>query len=204
MRASATAVALIIGIIGGGAYGTLTSTGPVPVDGARVVGAEQVRSNPSGVRWGEPSLAKWARTRFSSAGLVLPPVRISIHATKEPCNGNTGLSIHGGSVESVELCPAPDAGEVVAKRAVLHELAHVWARSALTDEQREAFAAYRNCPSWSGGRWAERGSEHAAEIIAWTLMDRELTMITIPDHEPGQLAEAYRFLTGMEPPFRQG
>ena len=204
MKSSATAVVLILGIIGGGSIGLGTMRANVAVQGetsttASVDRARQERSRPDSE---EQVLEEWALERFAMAGLALPSVQVTIHATKEPCGGNTGISVRGGPVAHVELCPARDAPDVVAKRAILHELAHVWAATALTDDQKCAFSRQRGCAAWAEGPWENRACEHAAEVIAWALMDRDLIVVMIPDHEPEKLAEAYRSLTGSEPVLR--
>ena len=48
--------------------------------------------------------------------------------------------------------------------------------------------------------WEERGAEHAAEVVAWALMHRELHMETVADVAPATLAELYVVLTGTTPP----
>jgi hypothetical protein len=147
-------------------------------------------------------LAAWALDRFVTAGLILPDVAIERYDTKEPCGGNTAVAIHGGVRPRVALCVSVGAPDVAVKRALLHELGHVWTDETLSERDRAAFAEHRGCASWADGPWQGRASEHAAEIIAWALMDRELSMITIPDHEPEQLAAGFRVLTGSEPGFR--
>lgn len=205
MTAPATAIALILCLVGGGSVGG----GTVDRGGATVeptVPAEHVvvsRAETPGSSYERGSVEEWAMERFDEAGLDLPAVRISRHADKDPCNGNTALAVHAAGVARVEVCLADGAPDVIVRKALLHELAHVWARTALSDDQRDAFSLLRGCPAWANGPWEERGSEHAAEVVAWALMDRELLMVMISDHEPEQLAEAYRFLTGTDPGFRQ-
>jgi len=203
MKASATAFVLALGMIGGGlAVGSVRTTVPMQENATISVPAEQLGQPRQQLRAEERDLKAWALERFALAGLELPPVSITIHATKVPCGGNTGISVRGGSVARVELCPERDAPDVVAKRAILHELAHVWAATALTDDQKQAFSSQRGCAAWGEGSWENRGSEHAAEIIAWALMDRDLIVVMIPDHELEQLVAAYHLLTGSEPVLR--
>ena len=45
-----------------------------------------------------------------------------------------------------------------------------------------------------------QGSEQAAEIIAWALMDKELVMVTMNNADPETLARAYQVLTSTPPP----
>lgn len=56
-------------------------------------------------------------------------------------------------------------------------------------------------PSWTISHefeWSEQGSEHAAEIIAWALIDQEV-QLTIGNAGPEALAQAYAQLTGSIP-----
>jgi hypothetical protein len=48
--------------------------------------------------------------------------------------------------------------------------------------------------------WAEQGQEHAAEILAWGLMDEEISMTSIGESDPAQLVVAYQILTSSEMP----
>lgn len=152
-----------------------------------------------------PAEAGWAVDRFAAAGLELPPVAFEFHrGDRTPCAGNTAVAAHGGAVDTVIVCADAGAADVVVRRALLHELAHVWAHRALTEETRAAFVSARGTSSWSEAEtpWSERGSEQAAEIITWALMDRELSMVTLADHDPEGLAAGYRLLTGRVPPPR--
>lgn len=149
----------------------------------------------------EVDLAMWARTRYELAGLPLPSVAVEFPAHADTCGGNTGVAVHGGRKPRIVLCTS-GVPETAVKKALLHELAHVWAHASLEPDIRQAFMRQRGLDAWANGPWVERGSEHAAEIIAWGLMDRELVMLTLPDHDPANLATGYRLLTGYAPPTR--
>jgi hypothetical protein len=47
--------------------------------------------------------------------------------------------------------------------------------------------------------WEERGFEHAAEVLAWGLMDEDLFLTSIGETDIRQLAEAFELLTGRTP-----
>jgi len=147
------------------------------------------------------TIADWARDRYERADLSLPSVVVEFSADPGACGGNTGIAVHGGDTPRIVMCTT-DAAEVVVKRTLLHELAHVWVDASVDTETRDAFLELRGLDVWAEGPWVGRGSEHAAEIITWALMDRELTMLTLPDHEPQGLAAGYEVLTGSEVPGR--
>ncbi len=153
-------------------------------------------------------LVDWARTRFEDAGLELPEVDIQFHSNIMVCNGRVGI-YHANS-DLIVMCR-------VDKMSMLHELAHVWARSGLTDGDRSKFVALRGLSTWNDHSlaWAQRGTEHAAEIVTWALMDRNMLipstianagasqrtwrLPTIGNSDPDQLAAAYELLTGYIP-----
>ena len=144
-------------------------------------------------------LAEWAHRRFASAGLHLPAVVVEFPTDPDRCGGNMGIAVHGEDRPRIVIC-ADGASDTVVKRTLLHELAHVWADTQLDETTVARFLEFRDLEAWAEGRWGDRGSEHAAEIVTWALMDRELTMLTLEDHDPAGLAEGYRVLTGHEVP----
>jgi hypothetical protein len=105
------------------------------------------------------------------------------------------------------------------KRTMLHELAHAWANMSLTPGEKEAFSSLRGV-RWNdhSDSWQERGTEHAAEIIAWALADErysvrwatteagvsvsEFRLLTIENSDVEALHQGFVLLTGMEPMFR--
>ena len=92
--------------------------------------------------------------------------------------------------------------ELVLKRTMLHEIAHIWATDALDQATRASFLTLRGLETWSSRDvpWHARGSEQAAEVITWALMDRELLMVTLADRDPAGLAAGYELLTGTTVP----
>lgn len=150
------------------------------------------------------SVEAWARCRFETAGLELPSVEVRVSEDLDDCRGHHGLAFNGGEEPLVVLCIAADAPPVLWKKTILHELGHVWSHANVSLQERDAFVAGRGCQSWNDPEtaWEHRGSEHAAEVIAWALMDRELRMITLRDRDPADLGVAFQFLTGIRPPAR--
>jgi len=149
----------------------------------------------------EIAVASWARGRFADAGLDLPTIDVEVGEDRDDCGGNTAIAVHTTSTPRIVLCMSSTASNVVEKRTVLHEMAHIWARAHVDSATRDAFIAMRGVPSWDDEpRWDLRGSEHAAEIITWALMDGEIQLLTLAEHDPTSLAAGYELLTGSLPP----
>jgi len=152
----------------------------------------------------DAALVEWALTRFDRAGLVLPPLVISFHDDRTGCDGNFGL-YRSGAPAQVDICGFNWHRFVVtAKKTLLHELAHAWTGHALTETARDEFVDLRGLDTWGDDEfpWEEQGSEQAAEIIAWGLMDDDLDLTRLKDASPPALSEAYRYLTGSLPALR--
>lgn len=160
----------------------------------------------------QQELIDGARDRFRRAGLVPPAVDIYFHPDLEACHGRVGL--YYSASDSLHMCRDDE-------RTMLHELAHAWTDENLTAADQAAFAEFRGLEAWNDHdhEWADRGTEHAAETIAWALMDDNMLvptagpaedgstrtvwrLLTIDDSEPDQLVAAYVFLTGHTPAYR--
>jgi hypothetical protein len=142
------------------------------------------------------AIAADALERFANHGLDLPPgLEIRFHADLEACGGHMGLATHGGSFERIDLCCTNEF-------TLMHELAHAWAEHTLTEAQRRAFLEERGLQSWRDGvPWEERGTEHAAQIVAWGLGDRPIRLMKTPDSGFDRLASGFSLLTGHLPLF---
>lgn len=105
-------------------------------------------------------LLDWAKNRFRRAGLKFPEVDIRFHPDLVACDGH--VEFFNGTTESLHMCR-------IDKKSILHELAHAWTHSNLTDRQRSEFTALRGLEAWNDHNleWSERATEHAAETIAW-------------------------------------
>ncbi len=137
-------------------------------------------------------LAAWALVRFDQAGLDLPPVEIHLHRTDDQCGGHRG-TFNPGRMR-IDVC-------VEAPGVILHELAHAWAHHDLDEATRDAYVAFRGLESWNDPDtpWLRRGSEDAADTVAWALQAPPLSGF-IPDGLISQNHEAYRLLTGSTAP----
>jgi hypothetical protein len=150
----------------------------------------------------DAALTAWALARFERAGLQLPPLAIAFHDDKAPCKGRYGL-YESGTRGHVDICAFNrNRFLMFPKKTILHELGHAWAHHALTDETRQRFLEFRELEAWRSQStpWEDQGTEHAAEIIAWALMDQEIPLTAIGDSDPLVLARAYELLTSTQPP----
>ena len=150
----------------------------------------------------DAALTEWALARFERAGLQLPPLAIAFHDDKKPCDGQPGL-FRSSTPTQIDICGFNrNRFLVTPKKTILHELGHAWAQLNLTNDIRERFLHLRGLDTWADEKtpWEEKVSEHAAEVIAWALIDQELLMTTIRNADPETLAQAYELLTSTEPP----
>ena len=101
----------------------------------------------------------------------------------------------------VHLCAPGPVDSRPARLTTLHELAHAWAESQLTTDERAAFLELRGLDVWddAGIPRHERGMEHAAEVVSWGLMDEPIPIIRIYDAEPADLSIAFDVLVGRPP-----
>ena len=160
----------------------------------------------------QEELVEFGLTRFADQGLVLPDLRVEFRSGPSDCGGHRGYYIV--ETQTVTMCNLD-------KQTMLHELAHVWAYSNLSAEEMDAFVRFRGLESWNDPTepWESRGTEQAAEIIAWALMDRPITvrltvetddrvvrpvfrLFKITNSTAEDLYRGFVELTGMEPKFR--
>jgi hypothetical protein len=144
---------------------------------------------------GDPAqqeLARWAVARFDRAGLDPPSVEIRFHGDASGCGGHLGYAKDGG----VDVCTV--LVNEMARRNLLHEMAHLWIDQNVSQADRDRFLQLRGVQAWnrSTDPWEERGYEQGAEIMAWALGTRVLTA-QIPDNDPVQLGAAFELLTGV-------
>ncbi len=143
-------------------------------------------------------VVEWAADLYEEAELELPPLRFEHHPDdRERCGGWMGVHQSDGDRSVIGLCVAEPTPQV--EWLVLHEIAHAWTTLSLTDERREAFRELRGWEGWRTEEWHESGSEQAAEILAWGLIDRAVGVVTITDTSCDALDAGYRTLTGRAP-----
>jgi hypothetical protein len=184
-------VLLGLGIFVGGLVGLFS-------DAAAPTASDEVVSDGSRFRDdSDVALTEWALGQFEQAGLELPKVSIAFHDEKAPCQGQNGY-FHPGDPHRIDICGFNwDRFLVTPKKVILHELGHAWAHDNLDEMTRRRFLDQRGLDLWQSddAPWGEQGQEHAAEIMAWGLIDEDISMTSIGGSDPVQLAEAYELLT---------
>jgi hypothetical protein len=140
------------------------------------------------------AMGEWAEDRFRDAGIGIPSLDLRFHEERNGCDGRLGLFESG----TAHFCGV-HANEL-SRRTLMHELAHAWIDSHVSASLEVRFLRLRRLESWNDPEveWELRGTEHAAEIVAWAL-DGQGTgteLPSIPDNEPRRLAQAYQLLTG--------
>lgn len=150
-------------------------------------------------------LVEWALNAFEEAGLPAPPVEsVGFPPTEACAAGFSGMAAHNGETGSIDVCATPDAfmGEelpLTGRRSILHELGHLWTVGHTEDAIRSAFMQARGIETWSAPVWEGSGSEHAAEIIMWALIDADIKP-RLPNRTTAELNNAYTTLTGHPAP----
>jgi hypothetical protein len=184
-------------------------------DPVRVVrtGTLQAQGSEVEVFNGTPGLEgmiAWGFDQFWSSGFGTPKVTRVVFYDKQVdrCEGIIGMIL----ADVVTLCF--DAYEAcrdqpcstwqpIAKRTVLHELAHAWMAEHVDQTTIKEFLQTTGLPTWASTKhlWAERGAELGADTIAWALMDeptniyRQSRALACP-----RLADYFEVLTGRRPP----
>ena len=144
---------------------------------------------------------EWAMGRFEAAGLDLPSLDFHFYPyepTLEACQGHGGYHRVRGDRHQLDICAV---GLRSRRQLTLHELAHAWAYRQLDEADRRAFVEHRHLDGWADGHleWEDRGTEHAAEVIAWGLNARCSATNMLVGESDGSLADAFKHLTGLDP-----
>lgn len=156
-------------------------------------------------------LLEWGLSRFEQAGLDHPrltKVVFSSHVAE--CDSVAGRAHAGDDGWDLLICTSEEEAcedtscttfELRARHTILHELAHVWMDDHLDDDAQEAFLEFVGLDDWLGTdrRWVERGIEHAAEMIAWGLLDSNMYVLRLGGPSTDHLTEGFELLTGVEP-----
>jgi hypothetical protein len=92
------------------------------------------------------------------------------------------------------MCTGANTASDRSRHLIVHELGHAWAARNMDEEERGAFVALRGAESWNDPEtaWRNQATEHAAEILAWLLLDDYTPLV--PDREPADLVAAAGFL----------
>ena len=174
-----------------------------PSRSSRLSSQSRFRSSPPS----HGSLSPWVRARFDAAGLSLPEVVYVFHDNLEECGGHGGT--YSPSTRTVTMCNQDP-------KTLIHELAHAWETTSLSDEMRADFAELRGLKVWHDHSvpWAERAAEQVAEVITWGVEEGSrlvrwterygavtFKLLSI-DASVDELLAAYKLLTGAEPVLR--
>jgi hypothetical protein len=158
-------------------------------------------------------LVAWGLRRFADAGLERADIGSITFGPVRTCAGRSGIvSENDGSAPDLVLCTDTYAACIPTRDdcttfkpsvrfALLHEVAHVWMLDHLTDETRVGYVELTGTSGWRDAdtRWHQRGVEHAAETIAWSLMDEPVRLTRIGDPPCTLTTTGFRLLTGREP-----
>lgn len=154
----------------------------------------------------EAGIVSTALQAFGEAGLILEETpAVSFHTDKSDCAGNLGFWANENGSDRVRICWTHDDRAVQARlqtQALIHELAHVWAHDNVGESDRVAFAAIVEVEDWDGRdvSWADRGTEVAAELLTWAVLDPAVLFIDVDGAACRDWAAAYEVLTGMVAP----
>jgi len=148
------------------------------IDGVRVVAADTAPIDA-------------AVQAFEDAGWPLTNLEVRVGG-EDGCGGHAGVHSVSKGHDVVEICT--DAPFVL-----LHELGHVWSALYMDDERRQEWLQLRGLDSWSDADYYERGTEQAADIIAFGLLDTWHTPTSIAPNDRKSLIESFTWLFGMEP-----
>ncbi len=135
----------------------------------------------------------WALSRFEAAGLQLPTLTIYMHADRAECGGNNG-----------SMGDLPNGNYVIHSCGVgftlLHELTHAWDMHQLDGETRARFLDLAQADVWKRSEdWHLDGAEHAANVVAWGLMDERINQTRTRPYDYRSMLEAFEILTGGQP-----
>ncbi|MGI9528420.1 MAG: hypothetical protein ACR2NG_01810, partial [Acidimicrobiia bacterium] len=85
---------------------------------------------------------------------------------------------------------------------MLHELGHVWAALHLDEDGETEWVNRRGLDSWHEGPYRERGTEQAAQVIAFGLFD-SAHVPSMSNNDYATLVEDFEWLFNTEPVHKQ-
>ena len=179
-----------------------TPTEPVTFDGATIT-----------IYNGTPALndaLEWGLQRFATAGLEVPQIRsVTFTVQSDSCDDRRAHYLRTESGIKLEFCMDErsscrdeDCTEILPgwSAVILHEIAHAWLDAHLDVIDTERFLDHVGLDTWRDPDlpWVQNGLEHAADTIAWGLMDRDIEMLRIGQPTSDELAEGFAILTGID------
>ena len=180
-----------------------TPTEPVTIDGKTVTVYNGTRALNDALEWG--------LQRFATAGMEIPQVASATFTVQSDfCDDIRAQYLRAEAGVELEFCMDEgsacwdeDCSELLPgwSAVVLHEIAHAWLDTHLDVIDTERFLDHVGLETWRDPNlpWDEIGVEHAADTIAWGLMDRDIEMLRIGQPTSEQLAEGFGILTGIDP-----
>jgi hypothetical protein len=159
--------------------------------------AEQRPLTIHGATAAEERVIDWSIRRYREAGLDgMPNLDVYLHRSDTDCRGGIGYYLSG----RIDLC-TKDASEPYQRKFALHEMAHGWIEANVDAATLDRFMDDRGIVTWNDRSydWKQRGTEQAAEIVAWGLGEGEIAPLLPTPVADGQLAELYELLTGRAP-----
>lgn len=174
---------------------------------------------------GTPALNEalsWGLERYAMAGLEVPPIGSATFTVQSKmCDDIRARYLPTARGVELELCMdertacwenPPEADPEVCEghcpahvpgvlAIVLHEIAHAWLDANLATIDTEGFLEHAGLEAWRDRdlAWDENGVEHAADTIAWGLMDRDIEMLRLGQPTAEELTRGFRLLTGTDP-----
>jgi hypothetical protein len=143
-------------------------------------------------------------------GLEIPHVTNVTFPVTEACErGFSGMSYHTDTEGHIDVCTPAEtfaasvgAAPLTARRTILHELGHLWTIAYTDEGTRTAFMDGLGLTAWTGVEWGASGSEMAAEILMWGLIDEDVG-VRVPGATCDDRVTAFALLTGTAPSQRR-
>lgn len=155
--------------------------------------------------------AEWGVFRFTADGLPPPRLKsVTFLRQKTRCEGFAGFAATGDDDGAeIILCHTPDeicvdddcqTWTLRARRALLHEYGHAWLHDHLDEATRQEFLAAEGLIWADHSEPAEkRGTERAADAIAYGLIDELSPLWFTSGISCEHYHELFRMLTGAKP-----
>lgn len=153
------------------------------IDGVRIVADTAARID----------MATAAVEKFSSAGWVL--TNTEIRWSDDACDGAVAFHAEERGHHVIVMCSDSEW-------TMLHELGHVWSALYLDEEGEAEWLNRRGLDSWHDGPYHDRGTEQAAQVIAFGLFD-STHIPSMSNNNYATLVDDFEWLFDIAPVHRQ-